>query len=121
MAPGHRITISRRAVHVEVVVGGEKVAESDRPVLLEETGLPVRYYLPKDDVRTDVFRSSSRTSTCPFKGDGSYWSVEVGGKVYDDVAWSYEHPIPGAAQIAGLVCFYPERVDMRVGPNGGAG
>ncbi len=120
MAPGHRITITRSDVHVDVVVGGEKVAESRRPVVLEETGLPPRYYLPKDDIRTEVLRPSSRTSRCPFKGDASYWSVEVGGKVYDDVAWSYEHPIPGARQIAGLVCFYPERVDMTIGGNGGA-
>lgn len=120
MATGHRITITPSDVHVEVVVGGETVAESDRPVLLEETGLPTRYYLPKDDVRTEVFRPSSRTSRCPFKGQASYWSVEVGGEVYDDVAWSYEHPIPRAGRIAGLVCFYPERVDMTIGREGGA-
>lgn len=105
MAQGHRITITRSDVPVDVVVGGQKVAESDRPVVLEETGLPARYYLPKDDVRTEALRPSSRTSRCPFKGDASYWSVEVGGKVYDDVAWSYEDPIPSARQIAGLVCF----------------
>ncbi len=105
---------------MEVVVGGQKVAQSDRPVALQETGLPTRYYLPKDDVRTDLLRPSSRTTTCPFKGDASYWSVEVGGKTYSDVAWSYETPIPGADQIAGMVCFYPERVDMTVGGDGGA-
>ncbi len=120
MAPGHQITITRSDVHVDVVVGGEKVAGSDRPVLLEETGLPTRYYLPKEDVRTEVLRPSSRTSRCPFKGDASYWSVEVGGKVYDDVAWSYEHPIPSAGRIAGLVCFYPERVELTIGGEGAA-
>ncbi len=118
MAQEHRITITPSDVHVEVLVGGEKVAESDRPVLLHETGLPTRYYLPKDDVRADVLRPSVTTSRCPFKGEASYWSVEVDGKVYEDVAWSYEQPIPGARGITGLVCFYPERVDMAIGGNG---
>ena len=99
---------------MEISVGGETVAESRRPVLLDETGSPTRYYLPREDVRTDVLVPSSRTSKCPFKGEASYWSVKVDGKVYEDVAWSYEHPIPGAGQIARLLCFYPERVDMAV-------
>lgn len=118
MASGHRITITPSNVHVEVVVAGEKVAESDRPVLLDETGLPTRYYLPPEDVRSELLRPSGTTSRCPFKGDASYWSVELDGKVYEDVAWSYEQPIPGASGIAGLLCFYPERVEMVVGGDG---
>ncbi len=120
MATGHRITITHGDVHVEVTVGGEKVAASDRPVLLDETGLPTRYYLSREDVRAELLRPSSHTSRCPFKGEASYWSVEVGGKVYENVAWSYEHPIPNAGEIAGLLCFYPERVEMTVGADGGA-
>lgn len=120
MATGHRITITPGDVHVEVTVGGEKVAQSDRPVLLDETGLPTRYYLRPEDVRSELLRPSSHTSRCPFKGEASYWSVEVAGKVYENVAWSYEHPIPSADGIAGLLCFYPERVEMRVGADGGA-
>ena len=118
MATGHRITITPSDVHVEVMVGGERVAASDRPVLLDETGLPTRYYLPPEDIRTDLLRPSSRTSRCPFKGEASYWSVEVDGKDYEDVAWSYEQPIPGAGGIAGLICFYPERVEIRVDRSG---
>jgi uncharacterized protein (DUF427 family) len=118
MATGHRITITPSDVHVEVMVGGERVAASDRPVLLDETGLPTRYYLPPEDIRTDLLRPSSRTSRCPFKGEASYWSVKVDGKEYGDVAWSYEQPIPGAGGIAGLICFYPERVEIRVDRSG---
>ena len=55
MTQGHRITITPTDLHVEVAVNGEKIAESDRPVLLEETGLPTRYYLPRDDVRDGPF------------------------------------------------------------------
>ncbi len=95
MASGHTITITPAELHVEVTLGGEKLAESDRPVLLEETGLPTRYYLPRDDVRTDLLKPTDSATTCPFKGQASYWSAEVGGEVYEDVVWSYEAPIPG--------------------------
>src|SRR5437879_3568673 len=114
MARAHEITISPSQLHVEVAVGGVKVAESDRPVLLDETGLPTRYYLPREDVRTELLRPTSRETTCPFKGQASYWSVEVGGEVHDDLVWSYESPIPDAEGIAGLMSFYNERVELTV-------
>lgn len=115
MAPGHTITITPSDVHVEIAVAGTKIAESDRPVLLDETGLPTRYYLPREDVRTDLLRPTTFETTCPFKGQASYWTLELGDNVLDGVVWSYEHPIPGAEAIAGLMCFYSERVDLTVG------
>ena len=111
MTQGHAITITPADVHVEVTVNGVTLAESDRPVLLEETGLPTRYYLPREDVRADVLRPSNQESVCPFKGQASYWSVEAGGEVHEDLVWSYESPIPEAEGITGLVCFFNERVD----------
>jgi uncharacterized protein (DUF427 family) len=114
MAKGHTITTTAASAHVVVTLDGEKLAESDRPVLLDETGLPTRYYLPKADVRTDLLRATDTHTTCPFKGLASYWSAEVGGQVHEDLVWSYETPIPEAAQIAGLLCFYPDRVEMTV-------
>jgi uncharacterized protein (DUF427 family) len=114
MTEGHRITITPADVHVEVVIDGEKVAESDRPVLLDETGLPTRYYLPREHVRTDLLTPTNRETTCPFKGEASYWTIEVGGDVHDNLVWSYETPIPQAEGITGLMCFYNERVDLVV-------
>jgi uncharacterized protein (DUF427 family) len=114
MAHGHTITISPSSAHVEVVVNGTTVAESDRPTLLDETGLPTRYYLRREDVRTDLLRPTSFQTTCPFKGQASYWSLALGDEVLDGICWSYEAPIAGAEAIAGLLCFYPERVEMKV-------
>ena len=114
MTSGHRIQITPSDRHVVVTVGGVKVAETDRPVLLEETGLPTRFYLPRDDVRTDLLRPTSTETTCPFKGQAAYWSVEAAGEVHDDLVWSYEAPIPEAAGVTGLLCFYNERVDLVV-------
>ena len=114
MASGHRITITPSSKHLEVRLGGETLAVSDRPVLLDETGLPTRYYLPPEDVRTELLQPTSHATTCPFKGEASYWSVAVGDQVHDDIVWSYQTPIQQAADIAGLLCFYSERVELTI-------
>jgi uncharacterized protein (DUF427 family) len=114
MASGHHITITPTDFHVEVSLGGEKLAASDRAVVLEETGLPTRYYIPRDDVRTDLLQPTERLTTCPFKGQASYWSVVVGGEVHKNLVWSYETPIPAAEGIAGLMCFYNDKVDLTI-------
>lgn len=115
MSNGHTITINPTDQHVVVRIDGLTVAESDRAVVLEETGLPPRYYLPRDDVRFELLTPTDRSSTCPFKGDASYWSVAIGDRVLENVVWSYEEPIPAAEGIRGLLAFYNERVELSVG------
>jgi uncharacterized protein (DUF427 family) len=114
MASGHKIAIAPAGVHVEIELDGQTIAESDRAVRLDETGLPARYYIPRDDVRTDVLVPTSHKTTCPYKGEASYWSVQLGDKVYDNIVWGYQTPIPAAEGITGLLCFYPDRVDVTV-------
>jgi uncharacterized protein (DUF427 family) len=121
MASAHTITITPAGRHIEVGIGGQKLAESDRALRLDETGRPARYYLPREDVRTDLLRPTARATTCPFKGRASYWSAQVGDELHDDIVWSYEAPIPGAEQIAGLMCFYNERVELTVSEERAAG
>jgi uncharacterized protein (DUF427 family) len=115
MASGHQITITPADVHVEVRLNGEKLAASGRAVVLRETGLPARYYIPRDDVRTELLRRTAHRTACPFKGQASYWSVVLDGQVHKNIVWSYETPIPNAEGIAGLMCFYGERVELTVG------
>ncbi|MBA2495959.1 MAG: DUF427 domain-containing protein [Acidimicrobiia bacterium] len=113
MTSGHTVTTRPAREHVEVRLDGELIARSDHPTLLEETGLPTRYYLPKDDVTVDL-RGTSFHTTCPFKGEASYWTVTHGGADHDGLAWSYETPLDGV-DIAGLVCFDPARTELAVG------
>ena len=80
-------------------------------MLLHETGLPTRYYVPRDDIDMERLVPTETTTNCPFKGDAVYWSADVDGTVVADVAWSYPVPIPERADITGLVCFFDERVD----------
>ena len=108
--PFHRIDIVHSSRHVRIEVGGETVAESSRPHLLFEPPLPVRYYLPLEDVRTDLLRPSDKTTFCAYKGRASYRSLEGA----DDVAWTYEQPLREAAEVTGRVAFFNERVDLVV-------
>jgi len=114
MNPGHTVTITPTEAHVQVHIAGELFAETRGALLLDETGLPPRYYLPRSDVRMDLLNPTSFETTCPFKGQASYWSTEVGGKAYDGVVWSYEHPLPNAAAVAGYLSFYPDRAEITV-------
>ena len=114
MTQGHTITITPSDLHVEVRVDGQVVAESDRPVLLEETGLPTRYYLPRDDVRTDLLPRDHFTTDVRSKATRPYWTLELGDQVHDGIVWSYEKPIPAAEGVTGLMCFYNDRVDLTV-------
>jgi uncharacterized protein (DUF427 family) len=93
-----------------VFIKGERVANSTRPVVLYETHLPTRYYLPAEDVRMDLLTASETVTRCPYKGVARYWSHPG----LPDAAWSYPDPIPENPKIRDLVCFYDERVDVVV-------
>ena len=83
--PYSRVDILTSSRHVEVDVGGVRLADTHRPTLLFETGLPARYYVPKVDVRLDLLRPSPTTSACPYKGFAQYWSVVTPTGVEDDL------------------------------------
>lgn len=112
--PYKRLDVLPSSRHVRVEVDGQTVAESHRPTLLFETSLPTRFYLPREDVRTDLLEPSGTRTTCPHKGDASYWSVRLGGTSADDLVWSYDDPIRQVEELRGLMCFFNEHVDLVV-------
>lgn len=112
--PYTRVDILASSRHVRVEVDGETVAESSSPRLLFETGLPVRYYLPKTHVRLDLLIPTATVTHCPYKGRAEWWSVRTPNAVREDLAWSYRTPLPESQKIAGLVAFYNEKVDIYV-------
>jgi uncharacterized protein (DUF427 family) len=109
--PFHRVDVRQSARPVRIEVGGEVVAETTSARMLFETQLPTRFYLPREDVRAEL-RASDRQSYCPYKGEASYWSLDAGGRARQDIAWSYEAPLPDAVAIQGLVAFWDERVEV---------
>ncbi|WP_330337673.1 DUF427 domain-containing protein [Streptomyces sp. NBC_00557] len=102
MTQGHTITVDESERHVRVVRGGQVLAETDRPLVLRETGCPDRYYIPAEDVRLDLLTPSETHTVCPFKGTASYWSLPDA----PDLVWAYPDPKPGVAQIKDHFCFY---------------
>jgi uncharacterized protein (DUF427 family) len=111
--PFHRVDVRQSARPVRIQVGGEVVAETTSARMLFETQLPTRFYIPREDVRPEL-APSDRHTYCPYKGEASYWSLDAGGRPREDIAWSYEQPLPDAVAIKGLVAFWDERVDVYV-------
>ena len=110
--PYHRVDILASSRHVRVEVDGVTVADSARPVILFETGLPPRYYLPLSDVRTDLLTPTPTQTGCPYKGTATYWTVDTGHGPHPDLVWAYRAPLAESQKIAGLACFYNEEVDL---------
>jgi uncharacterized protein (DUF427 family) len=109
--PYHRVDVRPSSRRVEVVLGGKTVADSRRALFLFETGLVTRYYLPREDVRTDLLSPTHTTSICPYKGTARYWTAEVEGKRFEDIAWAYPEPLPEQPRIKDRLCFFNEKVD----------
>jgi uncharacterized protein (DUF427 family) len=107
--PFHRVDIRHSSRQVRVERDGQVLAESTRPVLVFETTLPMRTYLPRDDARLDLLEPSPTRTACAYKGVASYLARD--GR---DLAWTYEAPLPDAHELAGLICFFDERVDVTV-------
>lgn len=112
--PYHRVDTLRSSARVTVRANGEVVAESDRPLLLFETGYPVRAYLSLDDVKQDLLTATDLQTVCPYKGTATYWSLDSGGSTLENVVWTYHDPIPEAAAIDGLVSFLGEGVEVEI-------
>lgn len=112
--PRTRIDIAPSSAQVRVTLDGKTVAESHRPTLLFETGLQTRYYLPKLDVRQELLVPSGHLSYCPYKGEARYYSLRLGKALLENVIWTYRYPTLESAPIAGLLCFYQERIAVEV-------
>ncbi|MDQ3641363.1 MAG: DUF427 domain-containing protein [Actinomycetota bacterium] len=110
--PSKRVDVVPSERRIRVEVAGQVVAESTRPHALFETTLPTRWYLPVDDVEWELLEPSDTFSQCPYKGTARYWSVRAGGERRRDLAWSYPDPGVECPRIAGLVCFFNEKVDL---------
>jgi uncharacterized protein (DUF427 family) len=109
--PFHRIDVIRSSRSVRIELDGHVLAASARATLLFETMLPIRFYLPPEDVRVELQPSPTRT-WCAYKGEARYWSVALPSATVPDIVWGYEAPLHDAIGVAGLVSFFDERLDV---------
>ncbi|MFF0127697.1 DUF427 domain-containing protein [Streptomyces mirabilis] len=112
--PHKRVDALPSSRHVRVEIDGTVVADTRRPVLLFETGLPTRYYIPREDVRLDLLVPSDLSTGCPYKGTAAYWSWRGAGDAPANLVWSYPEPLPAVGAVKGLLAFYNEAVDITV-------
>jgi len=113
--PEHRVDLLPETKRVRVTFAGTVIAESSSALRVEETGHGPVHYLPEKDVRLDLLRSTEHKSYCPFKGDCSYWTIEVGSgaerRQAENAVWGYRTPYDEATGLAGHYAFYQSRVD----------
>ncbi len=106
--PYHRVDARRSSRRIEVRSDGRLLARSERPVVVAETGVPLRFYLPREDVAAEL-RPSDTTATCPYKGRAAYWSLDG----IEDVAWSYDEPLESMLPARDAVSFDASKVEVR--------
>jgi uncharacterized protein (DUF427 family) len=95
-----------------VRAGGAVLGESARVKELSEGSYAPVYYFPRTDIAMAMLDRTDRTSTCPWKGQASYFSIVTPDGRLDNAVWSYETPIPGCEDIAGHLAFYADRVTI---------
>ena len=110
--PYHRVDVLESSRKAEVAVGGDRIAYSDRPKLLFETGVPPMVYLLRADVMPGVLEPSDTTSACPYKGRAGYWNLRTADGLVENGAWGYEAPLPEALKVAGHLSFAGEGVEV---------
>jgi uncharacterized protein (DUF427 family) len=111
--PYHRVDVRRSSRAVTLRLDGETIAETTRAALVFETSLPMRFYIPRDDVRVALQPSHHRTH-CAYKGEASYWSFDAAGRRREDLVWSYEDPVEDMPAIRSLIGFWHERFEVTV-------
>lgn len=111
--PDYRVDLLARRNRVTVRGDSDVIAETLRPLVVDEQDHGLVIYFPREDVRMELLEPSDKVTHCPFKGAASHWRLR--GTDGPEVAWSYEDPFPEVARIAGYVAFYQDRVHVEIG------
>ncbi len=110
--PYHRVDSLRSHRRLRVEAAGITLVDTDETVVVYETALDPRLYVDPMHVRMDLLEMSQTHTYCPYKGTASYWTARIGDSVLEDIAWSYEDPLPESVPLAGLLSFDDTRVSL---------
>ncbi len=108
--PEYDISAEKVDRKVSITFNGVAIVESNNAIWYRESRLPPVYYFPREDVRMDLLRRTRHRTHCPFKGNASYWTLNVGDKKVENAVWSYESPLDDAAAIKGHLAFWLEKL-----------
>lgn len=107
--PAHKIQENVVRQRVQVAVDAEVIADSTEVTEVAEDHHPKRLYFPRSDVRTDVLVRSSTRTVCPFKGEASYFHIDLNGTVLEDAVWTYENPYDEHRALKDRMAFYRDK------------
>ena len=113
--PEHRVDLLPETRRVRVTFAGTVIADTSAAVRCEETGHEPVHYIPEKDMRLDLMRPTEHKTYCPFKGDCSYWTIEIGSgadqRISENAVWGYRAPYDEAVGLAGHYAFYKSRIE----------
>ena len=97
---------------IQIVLGGQTIADTTAAFRILETTHPPTYYLPPDAFTPGALLPSARTSFCEWKGHARYCNVQGGGRVVVDAGWFYPDPAPDYAALRDHVAVYAGPMDV---------
>jgi uncharacterized protein (DUF427 family) len=106
------IEITKAGGPVTVSAGGVELGRSEHALELREGSYPPVLYVPRADIDMAKLDRTERASTCPWKGQASYFSIRTPAGLLENAVWSYETPKAGVEAIAGHLAFYTDRVTV---------
>jgi uncharacterized protein (DUF427 family) len=110
--PDHPITLEPAAKRWRAFFAGHVIADSAGAIVLREADYPPRVYFPRGDVEMAYMGRTDHTTHCPYKGDAAYYTVLMDGEFAENAVWTYEQPYGAMQAIAGMLSFYPDKVDI---------
>ncbi|MBW0116807.1 DUF427 domain-containing protein [Pseudonocardia abyssalis] len=109
--PAHKLLMHPFPRRVRAEFAGRTILDTTRGALLHETALLPRLYVPEDDIDLTAFVPSELSTHCPFKGDATYRTLQVGDRTVPDALWAYPEPVDSAPWLLGYACLYWEAAD----------
>jgi len=110
--PDHRVDIEPSDRHIRVLVGANVIADTQRALAVQESRHDLVWYVPLQDVNTELLKPTQTSTYCSFKGHASYWSICVDGTEVADAVWSYESPYQECQALREHVAFYTNKVTL---------
>ena len=110
--PDHPITVTANPKRLQVVYNGHVIVDSERALTLQESTYPAVIYFPREDAEMAFFGRTDHKTHCPYKGDASYFSLNMDGRLAENSVWTYEEPYPAMEEIRGYLAFYANQVEI---------
>ena len=110
--PDHPITVAANSKRIQVLYNGHVIVDTKRGLTLKEASYKPVIYVPREDADMAYLTRTEHTTYCPYKGDASYYSLMMDGRIAENAVWTYETPYPAMEQIRGMLAFYPNQVEI---------